>query len=31
MLARKVMWPSIKGQELPVMKELGAKAKEAAG
>ena len=31
MAARRVTWPETKGQELPEMKTLGAKAKEAAG
>ena len=31
MAARRVTWPEVKGRELPEMKELGAKAKEAAG
>jgi ribonuclease HI len=31
MAARRVLWPETKGRELPEMKELGARAKEAAG
>jgi ribonuclease HI len=31
MAARRVTWPEVKGRELPELKELGAKAKAAAG
>jgi ribonuclease HI len=31
MTARRVTWPETKGRELPEMKDLGARAKEAAG